>query len=371
MNWRNTLRTKTRQPAFLWRMVIGMIAAGVVLGALAQFFFFSVNNRGDKDPPGSHQGWQELEQLAETGQWWEVWWRVPRQIYSGYQNWGPPVLAAIAGICWLAFLLQSLRIASFRDGRLWCALIGVALGMLSIWPTGFFILWQEVGWGLEKRQELAPGLRYYVLGVGLREEFAKFCCVLPLMPILLRWRNELSALLISSCVGLGFAVEENVSYFFSDQTATMGRFLTANPFHVVMTGLIGLSAYRAFRDPRNWGPHAPAMFGLMVFAHGLYDAAIDVPAIAEYGLVGTIVFALVVYQFFRELRDLRPAGGDVISLSATFLFGVSLLTSATFIYLSATEGLSVACDTLAQGVVGLAIMVYLFLREMPESMVRV
>jgi len=151
----------------------------------------------------------------------------------------------------------------------------------------------------------------------------------------------------------------------------MGRFLTANPFHMTLTGLIGLAIYRGLRSPKDWGPHALATFGLMVFAHGIYDAVLTIPVLVEYSIVGTIVFALVVYQFFHELRELRPTGGDTISLSANFLCGVSLLTAATFVYLSATLGCSAAFDSLASGVLGLAVMVYLFLREMPETLVRV
>lgn len=48
-----------------------------------------------------------------------------------------------------------------------------------------------------------------------------------------------------------------------------------------------------------------------------------------------------------------------------------MLTAATFVYLSATLGMSSAFDVLAAGVTGQAVMVYLFLREMPETMVSV
>jgi hypothetical protein len=140
---------------------------------------------------------------------------------------------------------------------------------------------------------------------------------------------------------------------------------------MALTGLIGLNAYRAFRDPKKWGPQALAMFGLMVFAHGLYDAAIVLPALADISLASSVIFALVLYQFFHELRNLRSPGRDTISLSATFLCAVSLLTAATFIYISAIVGAQMAADTLITDVVSLAVMVYLFLREMPETMVRV
>ena len=113
------------------------------------------------------------------------------------------------------------------------------------------------------------------------------------------------------------------------------------------------------------------MIGLMVFAHGFYDAVLSLPALADYALASTIIFALVIYQFFHELRSLRTTRGELISLSANFLCGVSLVTAATFVYLSATLGCGAAFDSLASGVMGLAVMVYLFLREMPETLVRV
>jgi len=370
-NWRSYLQTKTRTPAFLWRMVIGIIATGVVVGLVAQQF------RGPAADPSTGfeavmQSWQQLEQLAEQGQWWQLWWAIPGCELGRPWPMGPCLLALLTGCCWFAFALQALEVRRVMSLRLVCAVVALPLGALSIWLTDFFILWQEFGWGLQKLDGLIAGVRYYVLGVGLREETAKLLCLLPLMPVLVKQRSELVALIVSSCVGLGFAVVENALYFSgSGGQDAMGRFLTANPAHMTLTGLIGLAVYRAVRDPRGWGPPAVATFGLMVFAHGLYDAAIGVPALAEYSIAGTIIFALVVYHFFGELRELRTAKGETISLSANFLFGVSLITAAAFVYLSATVGCAAALENLADGIVGLALMVYLFLREMPESMVRV
>jgi len=377
MNWtrnrRSYLRAKTRDPAFLWRMVIWIVAAGVGLGFAAQSIFLpEPQAEASLESHALKNGWEQIQQLAEQGQWWDVWKSIPRLAYSRFLHLGPAGLAIFAGCCWLAFVLHGMQVRRAGDWRLGGSLLAIGLGVLSIWPTSFLILWQEVGWGLVESDELVPGLRYNILGIGLREEFAKLCCLLPLMPILLRQRSELTVLMLSACVGLGFAMVENVSYFsWSQGTATLGRFLTANPFHMTLTGLVGLAVYRGLRSPKDWGPHALATFGLMVFAHGIYDAVLSIPVLVEYSIVGTIVFALVVYQFFHELRALRPTGGDTISLSANFLCGVSLLTAATFVYLSATLGCTVAFESLASGVLGLAVMVYLFLREMPESMVRV
>jgi RsiW-degrading membrane proteinase PrsW (M82 family) len=375
MNWRSTLQTKTRDPRFLWQMVLGIIAAGIVAGYAAQYFWQTapvdpgeliLRNHGAPHPV------VELERLAAQGKWVEVWWAIPKSQWWRIAQRGPVILAALTGGCWLLFMLQALQVRGPLDPRLWLALAAVPLGVLSVWPTHFFALWQEFAWGLEENMSLFHGLRFFTLGVGLREETAKLLCLLPLMPLLLRLHSDLAAMLTSGCVGIGFALAENAGYFASTGGVdTLGRYLTANPFHLTLTGLIGLAVYRAFRHPRDWGPQALATFGLMVFAHGLYDAFIGVPVLAEYSLLGTIIFAAVVYQFFRELRDARQRRPDVISLTANFLCGVSLVTSAAFVYLSATVGCSDAFDFLFQGAAGLAVMVYLFLREMPETMVTV
>ncbi len=371
MTWRNYLSSKTRQPAFLWRLVIWILAAGIALGFVMQRRW-QPNTTSSEVKLQSIEAWNELETLAETGAWGQLWWALPKTVFQRFDALRPVVLSGIAGVCWFVFLWQALRAPGLRNLRLWYALSAVALGILSIWPTHFLGLWQEQVWNLRDSPELIPGIRYYVLGVGLREELAKLLCLLPMMPLLMRERDELTALLVSGCVGLGFAIAENVNYFVaSGGQAAMTRFLTANPLHITLTALAGLAVYRTLRNPRGWGSHSLGVLGLVVFAHGLYDAFIAVPALAEYSLFSMILFALVVYQFFHELRDLRPTGGDAVSLSANFLCGVSLVTAATFVYLSATLGMSVAFDALAGGVTSLAVMVYLFLREMPETMVSV
>ncbi|MGI9427984.1 MAG: PrsW family glutamic-type intramembrane protease [Bythopirellula sp.] len=371
MTWRQYLQSRTRQPEFLWRMVIWILAAGIALGFVAEKTWQPQQTDAAAEVQ-LNQAWKDSQQLAEQGQWWRLWWSLPPAVYHRFHGVGPLALSIIAGCCWFLFLWQALRAPGWRDIRLWAALMAIACGVLSIWPTHFFSLWQEYRWNLHNSQELIPGLRYWVLGVGLREEVAKLLCVLPLIPVLMRVRDELTALLVSACVGLGFAVVENVNYFAgAGGIAVMGRFLTANPFHMTLTGLAGLMLYRVLRNPRGWGSHALSIFGILIFAHGLYDAFIALPDLVDYGIFNTIIFALVVYQFFHELRELRKNQRDTVSLSANFLFGVSVLTASTFVYLSARFGMSIAFDALASGVFGLAVMVYLFLREMPDTMVSV
>jgi RsiW-degrading membrane proteinase PrsW (M82 family) len=380
MTWRHYLRVKTRDPAFLWGMVIAILVGGAAIGLAVDMMVEPWMGPAatvealepEPDPqPVEPSRMRQVKQAAQAGEWWAVWKGIPWVIVEGWRRWGLTLLAVLTGVCWLAFLLQAVQPRGWRDIRLWGPLAGLALGVFSIWPTLFFILWQEHHWGLNPAAGLAAGLKYFVLGVGLREELAKFLCVVVLLPWLVRRGDELAALVCSAAVGLGFAMEENVSYIAgSGGAATLARLLTPAPLHMALTGLIGLAAYRACRWPREWGPHFLAVLGVMVLAHGMYDSLIALPALRELAIGAQIIFALLMFQFFRELRPLQALRAEAISLTATFLLGVSLVAAATFVYLSAAVGWRTAADMLAYSIAGEALMVYLFLREMPERLVR-
>lgn len=378
--WRNYLRTKTRNPAFLWRMVIGILAVGVVVGLAvdaavpAWEHVESASNMDEEDerspePTPQSRAWDAMEKDADAGAWSRVWWAVPQYMALTWQELGTTTLAVLTGICWLAFVMQAIQIRSRTDHRLWFPLLGLLLGVLSIWPTCFLIFWQERVWGLVDSDDPAGGIRYFVLGVGLREEASKFLCFLPLLPWLVRRRDELGALLVAGAVGLGFAMEENVSYIWSSMgSGTLGRLLMPAPAHMSLTGLIGLAAYRACVWPRECGLPFVAIFGVMVLAHGLYDALL-MEAFVDISLASSVIFLLLIHQFFRELRPLQALRVEPISLTANFLFCISTVAAATFIYLCAAVGWRMASDVLVQGIVAQGVMVYLFLREMPERMV--
>lgn len=372
--WRNYLRRQTRNPRFLWQMVFAILAIGIFGGMAAHFF------RGDGANPNlvlapsddAAKAVEWLESLADAGAWRELWWALPSVAFRRMTNVAPLALAAFAGVCWLVFCLQAAQVRGWRDSKLWLMLGGVAMGGLSIWPTHFFGMWLKRRLSMAESADLVDGVRFFVLGVGLPEEGAKLLCFLPLIPLLLLIRGDLIAMMTAGCVGLGFAFVENVTYFHgSIGRDAVGRYLTANPLHMTLTGLAGLAFYRAARDPKGWGPQALLVFGLMVLAHGLYDATIVIPAFGDLAIVGSIIFALVVYQFFRELRELRPKQPEVVSLTATFLAGVSLVTAATFVYVSSLVGFGPACDAMVLQVISTSLMAYLFLREMPETMVTV
>ena len=312
-----------------------------------------------------------FEMAIQQRNWWDAWWRAGR-LLGTHTAWGPVLLAITGGSFWFLFCWHLVYEPKQMRARTILCCTAVALGILSVWPTLFVEGWQRVVWGMEPSEELVPGLRYFIAGVGLREELCKLACLLPLIPILVHRGHPLECLVVCTCVGVGFAVAENVSYFGATYgTAAIGRFLTANFFHMSLTGLIGLALCRAIWYPAEGWPHFLMTFIGLVFLHGLYDALLVLPDLSDYSMGALIVYILLSYQYFREVRSLRSARGELVSLTANLLLGVSCVTAATFIYLCFYMDWSLALGVVGAEALSLATMVYMFLRELPDSMVTV
>lgn len=397
---RRWLDRNTRRADFLWKWGLGVLAAGLVIGIVVdqtvtawmepptQANLFGLDPEEpqpeEPEPPlqpqddaqwqERHEQWEKIKTHAQRGEWAQVFLAIPRSMMLGWTNLGTTSLAVLTGLCWMMFLLQTIQPDRAPKFRVLACLAGLLLGVVSIWFTLFLLLYQEIGWGLLDSADLIPGIRFYVLGVGFREELSKLICFLPLLPWIVRQRDELAALIVAGCVGLGFAMEENVGYIFRTAgSGTLDRLLMPAPIHIALTGLVGLAAYRACRWPKEWGGQAVAVFLGAVLVHGAYDAFAALPDLAEYNIVSFILFCLLQWQFFRELRHVSQKGAsrEVVSLSANFITCVALVAAATFVYLSAATGWRGALDIMFMSVLGQAMMVYLFLREMPESLVTV
>lgn len=315
--------------------------------------------------------YDQLSIAKSRRDWRAMFWIIPRALWERVKFGAPTVLAIIAGLFWFILALQLGQAKTDKGVRWWLCALAVPLGCLSIWPAHFFDYWQELALGLEDSAELIEGIKFYVLSVGLREELSKLLLLLPLMPWIVRRGNALEALIVSACVGLGFAILENSGYFARSGGAnTMGRFLTANFAHMALTGLIGLAVARAFWSPQRNAGQAAVVFLVVVLAHGFYDAVIAIPVLFQYSMAGTIIFILLSYIFFHELRQLRSGSRETISLTATFLFTVSTLTAVTFVYLCSQIGFRTSGQILFSDVTSLGAMVYMYLREIPNSLLR-
>jgi len=311
-----------------------------------------------------------MEIAASRREWGKLWRIIPLAEWENL-SWLPSLMAWATGIGWFVIALQ-MGEATVREGaRWWLMLLAVPCGLASILVTHWLIYWQEINWAIvEDDASLMGGLRFFILGVGLREEFAKLLLFLPFVPWLARRGNDLETLLVAACVGLGFAVFENEGYFSASfGQSSIGRFLTANFFHMASTGVIGLAFVRGLAAPTTRLFEALTIFGIVVFAHGMYDATIVVKPMQDYAILASIIYILLSYQFFHELRHSRSDRQETISLTATFLGITSLLTSLSFVFLCVQFDWNTALNLLVPEVLSVALMAYMFLREMPNSLI--
>src|SRR5262249_7274948 len=142
----------------------------------------------------------------------------------------------------------------------------------SILPTVLLIAIEEAKLHLVETGDPTRDVLFFVFGVGLREEAAKLLLFLPLLPVLRRWGDKLDVLVCGAMVGLGFAAEENLNYLAQETLHSgLGRFLTANFFHMALTGTLA-SALDDFVSDREKNAAAFSRTALFVIAiHGGYD----------------------------------------------------------------------------------------------------
>jgi len=363
------LRYKTRDPRFLWSLGVMILSLGLIAGFAVHWLPPTVMeslHAADSAAYSAHL--DRLERAAEAGNWSTVWWGIPHSMWIGAMV-GPALIAGFTGLCWFVFLVQAGQPGSDGGIRWPLAIAAVPLGVLSIWPTLFLIYFQEQQWNLHESTELAAGFRFYIAGVGLREEVSKLLLFLPLVPAIIRGGSEREALLIGGLVGLGFAMEENIGYFTSSPTSTVDRFLLSSFLHISLTGLAGLALCRMIWWPQQCWQESIGIILLAIVLHGVFDALLVLPAIAEYNILSFIIYILLAYRFFHELRAWWRPRGEPISLTATFVTAVSLITAVAFVYFAALTDFSTALTGITTPAISSGIFVYMFLREMPESLI--
>lgn len=308
-----------------------------------------------------------FELAGHQHHWLGVWQAIPPLMLEGYVL-GPLLLTLFSGMFWFAYLCVAGEVRSLRSGRFGLCVLGVIMGVISIGVTLFFIAFQEHAWGLTESTEMKQGLMFCLAGVGLREELAKLLCFAPLAPILIKRRNALEMMIVAGCVGLGFALEENIQYFQSSFGGdAAGRFITANFFHIAATALTGLALCHFIHRPaERLGDFLMIFFGVVV-AHGLYDAALIVDAFKEYSIASAIIYVLLAYQFFHEFSRLRSGYRPPVALTAIFAIGFATTFAAAFNYHAYFFGVSYTATSMIPTAAEAALISFVFIRQVPEQ----
>jgi len=273
-------------------------------------------------------------------------------------------MSAITALGWAFFCARLGKLGQRVSFRLPMYAIAFALGVASVFPTVLLIAVEEAKLRLVETGDPVRDILFFVFGVGLREEASKLLLFLPLLPILRKYGNKLDILVCGAMVGLGFAAEENLNYLAQENLHTgLGRFLTANFFHMAMTGTLA-SALDDFLTDREKNAAAFTRTTLFVVAiHGGYDFLLS------HEELGGSYFAMTAFvlltRFFLDAVDTarRRADRGITPLHA-FVVAVAVVTGVSLAYAVVAVGLKGAVLVMGSGLLGEAIIVYVFVRTL-------
>ncbi len=245
----------------------------------------------------------------------------------------------------------------------WVGVVALPLGVFSTVITLVLLSLQQARGGLVDSDLAGPALLYQIASVGLREEISKLICFLPLL-LFLRRGTPAQALMAASCVGLGFALKENISYYDrSGGAGVLSRFATATFMHIAMTGLTGLALFKFWRYPKNYGPLFLATFVGMVLLHGFYNFSLggyDNPFSRELANLFPFIIAGLGWYYFQTLRQEQDEAPQILSAEAVFLLGITVVMGVLLNFLVWEKGWEGALQTFVPSVLSSVMFGWLF-----------
>jgi len=273
-------------------------------------------------------------------------------------------MSAVGALAWGLFCARLGKLGERPRRRLVFYAAAFVLGVLSVGPTVVLITLEETKLRLVETGDAGRDVLFFVFGVGLREEASKLLLFAALLPFLRRWGDKLDVLVCGALVGLGFAAEENLGYLASGDLHTgLGRFLTANFFHMAMTGTLAAALDDFVGDPEAKAQEL-SRTGLMVIAmHGAYDFLLSHP---EYGgsYLAMSVFFFLARLFLGAIDRARRRVDHGISLLHSFVFAAAVVTGVSSVHASIAVGPLPAAAVMAEGLVGEAIIFFVFIRAL-------
>jgi len=304
--------------------------------------------------------------------WREAIWQMLHhwtQRFQGAGLW----MSGVSALAWGFMCARLGKLGERPKFRLPLYLLAFGLGVLSVVPTIFLIAIEESLLRLVETGDVTRDLLYFIFGVGLREEASKALLFLPLVPLLRilgdkrdkRGKfDKLDVLVAGALVGLGFAAEENMDYVAQGVLHTgLARFLTANFLHMAMTGLFATALYEFLSDGER---HASNFFRVSLFVvglHGAYDFFLTHEEIGG-SYLGMTVFFFLTKPFLDAVDAARGRADKGITLLQAFVIAIAVVTGVTFVYATNAVGPQHAAITMGQGLLGVAILLFFFVRQL-------
>jgi RsiW-degrading membrane proteinase PrsW (M82 family) len=274
------------------------------------------------------------------------------------------VMTAVAALAWGFFCARLGQLGERPARRAALYVVAFVLGVASVVPTVCLIAFEEAQLRLVETGDATRDILFFVFGVGLREEASKLLLFLPLLLVLRRWGDKLDVLVSGAVVGLGFAAEENLGYLAGGDLHTgLGRFLTANFMHMAMTAILASALDDFLRDRERYAADFSRTTVTVVVMHGAYDFLLSHE---EFGgsYFAMAVFFVLVRMFLSAVDGARRKADRGLTLTQAFVLAVSVVTGTSAVYAIAAAGPTQGALLMTEGLLGVAILIYAFLRTL-------
>ncbi len=304
--------------------------------------------------------------FLKEGQYQKMAFPLFRSQFQKY-SWEYVLAAAVSGFGWLILCLHLGNAWRWKFREKLLILPALFLGAASTYVTILVVVIEENYFPYSRiKKTVIIDLLYFVLGVGLREETLKLLFAAALFPFL-RKMEHLKIVILMSIVGLGFAIEENVLYYnMQGGIAVMGRFLTANFFHMTLTAFCGTSLFYAFKRS-EWEIFFQT-FGLMILLHGLYDFFLTQSDIlGDASILAMIGYIWLSRQYFIMLREGGRLERPKFPLSAVFVIVLAVSAGIAQLMLAADYGPIPGFFRTVASSLGFILITVMFFREFGDA----
>ena len=280
-------------------------------------------------------------------------------------------LTLLSGSIWVIIFLHILPPGSMRRIR-GLALLALALGWMSTWPTLWSDMWMGMHFPIEPGTDFFSLFLYFTLSVGVREELCKLLLFVPLLPWALKKGTDLDALLLGAMVGLGFAIEENINYFDQILTGgiTVGRFVSANFLHATLTGACALALTRMVKAPGRWFQDSLTIIVSAILLHGVYNTLLSapVPGVGDMSYFAGTALAGCAILFFREVRARAEFRGRIISITGLFFWGFCILINMELVMTALILPVKQAVEIVGHSALAGIVSAFVFLHHVNEPL---
>lgn len=281
------------------------------------------------------------------------------------------VTCLIAGLAWMVFLLTVGAAWEWSWRTRVLSLMGLAAGIASGALTlAAVVVMDDAIEHASRQQTTLYHLVYCVAGIGFREELIKLICIAPVLFFMRHEKHEGALLIVASLGGLGFAIEENASYFHSaleSSPVVIGRFLTANFLHLALTGLVGFHFARALRHGGKEWDSFTSVFLQAVLAHGLYDFLLTADIGEGMSYFAMTVFAWLAQRYLTDLIAFFPLKTRPVALSTTLTVCLAVAVASNFNLVAFEVGIRAALDLTVLGILGNGLIAIVFFRNLGEE----